>query len=99
MELGPAHDHRVDDPVLLEGEVVLGEDGHALARADGDLALVGLELAREELQEGGLARAVRADDAVAIARGEFEVDVLEEEAFAEGEREFGYAYHGITLFA
>jgi hypothetical protein len=99
LELGPAHDHGIDDAALLEGEVVLGQHRHALARADGYLALVRLDLAGEELEEGGLARAVRPDDSVAVAGSEFEADVLEERALPEGERELGYAYHGKAFFA
>ena len=32
VELRPSHDDGVDDPALLEGEMVLGQDGHAPAR-------------------------------------------------------------------
>ena len=73
----PQHDraqHRLEVVLVL----ILREDGHTLVLAQGHLALVGLDLAREHLQKGGLARAVGADDAVAVAVREFEVDVLEE---------------------
>ena len=79
--------------------MILGQDGHAPALADRYLALVGSELAGKEIEEGRLAGPVRPDDAVAVAGSKFEVDVLEEHAFAEGEREIGYANHGTASFA
>ena len=52
----------------------------AFARILGDLAGVGLEFARKDLEEGRLAGAVRADDSVAVAALEREVHFLEENA-------------------
>ena len=75
--LVPQHDraqHRLEIVLVL----ILRKDGHALVLAQSHFALVGLDLAREHLQKGGLARAVGADDAVAVAAREFEVDVLEQ---------------------
>ena len=62
---------RVEDRLALVGEVVLLEHRHAILRVERDVALRGLEVAGEDAQERGLARAVRADDAVAVARREF----------------------------
>ena len=75
--LVPQHDraqHRLEIVLVL----ILCKDGHTLVLAQSHFALVGLDLAREHLQKGGLARAVGADDAVAVAAREFEVDVLEQ---------------------
>jgi hypothetical protein len=60
--------------------VVLLEDGDAFARILADLAGVGFEFARKDLEEGRLAGAVRADDSVAVATLEGEVHFLEEDA-------------------
>ena len=75
--LVPQHDraqHRLEIVLVL----ILCKDGHTLVFAERHFALVGLDLAREHLQKGGLARAVGADDAVAVAAREFEIDVLEQ---------------------
>ena len=61
-----AHDHRVDDAELVEGELVLLE--HAELLRPDDVALLRLLLAGEQLHEGRLARAVRPGQAIAAAR-------------------------------
>ena len=76
--------------VVVEGEVVLLQHGQSLARGDDDIALVVLELARKYFQEGRLAGAVRADDPVAVARGEFQVNLFEEGLFGKGKGKVGY---------
>ena len=60
------------------------QHGDPLPRADGDIPVIRLDLAGEDLQEGGFAGAVGADEAVAVARGELDVDVLEDDPFAIG---------------
>ena len=54
-----------------------------------DAALVGREVAGEDAQQGGLARAVRPHDADALAGHELEVERQEEEASAERLRDAG----------
>ena len=80
--------------------MVLLQNGHALTGRDDDLARGGLKVAGEHLEEGGLARAVRADDAVAVAGGELDVDVLEERLAAVGKRNILRCNHGdqVLLF-
>ena len=80
-----AHDDGVDDAVGVEGVLVLGEDADLLGADDG--ALLGVDLAGEDLHEGGLAGAVGAGEAVAAASGEGDGDILEEElrAIAHGD--------------
>jgi hypothetical protein len=53
--------------VGVELLAVLVEAGDLQVRAQADRARVGLELARQQLEQGGLAGAVRADDADAVA--------------------------------
>ena len=62
--------------MIVIGVVVLLQDADAFAGRDEDIALRGLELAGQDAQEGGFAGPVRADDAVAFAWDEFDVDVF-----------------------
>ena len=80
-----AHDDGVDDAIGVEGELVLAEDAE-LAGAD-DGALLGVELAGEDLHEGGFAGAVGAGEAVAAAGDEADADIFKEDlgAVAHGD--------------
>ena len=63
----------------VEGvDVVLGEEADAQAGVLGDEAGRGLEVADEEFEDGGFARAVGADDADARVELDVQVDVAEE---------------------
>ncbi len=98
----------------VEGFAVLGEVDDAQVRGGLDGAGVGLEASAvfesfgdrpgDEAQEGGLARAVGAQQAQALAGGEGEVEVFEEELAAqgfadavEGEQAFGFAVGGLEV--
>ena len=63
--LMPQH-HRAQHRLIVVGVLVLHQHGHALVFAQRHLALVRLDLAGKDLQKGRFARAVGADDAVAI---------------------------------
>ena len=63
--------------------MVLAEHGHAFAGRDFQFAAGTFQFAGEHFQEGGFARAVRADHAVAVAFDEFEVDIVKKYALAE----------------
>ena len=78
------HDDGIEDGLLVKGELVLPKDRHALPRAHDDLALVCLDLAGQDLEKGGFSGAVGADQAIAVAGGELDVDVLEEDPFPVG---------------
>ena len=80
---------------LVEGVVILLEHGKALARRDVDRAFRRLDVAREDAQERRLARAVRADDAVAIARRELDAYILEQDALAKLQRQSACTNHKI----
>ena len=84
MQQGISHDHDIQDPIRLVLEMVLFEHRHAGLGRKGYLPRILLYLPGKELEEGGFSGAVRAYDAVAISGGEFEIDVLEKHAFAEG---------------
>ena len=73
----------------VEGvDVVLGEEADAEAGVLGDETRRGLEVADEEFEDGGFARAVGADDADARVELDVQVDVAEERSVgrvAEGD--------------
>ena len=91
-------DNRVEHGLLVVDELVLLEHGDALPRADGHLALIRFLLAGEDAEKGRLAGAVGADQAVAVAMGELDVDVLEDDALAVGQGDVGRLEHGIVSF-
>ena len=64
-------------------EMVLLQNGHPLFLGDDDLAGGGLQIPGEDAEEGGLAGAVGADDAVAVAGNELQLHVLEQGLAAE----------------
>jgi hypothetical protein len=73
--------------------MILFERGHARSLGYDDLAFIVLDFARQYAEKGRLAGAVRPYDAVAIARREFEVYILEEASFPEAQSQVGYRYH------
>ena len=79
------HDDGVEDRFLVKGELVLAQDRHPLPGADGDVALIRLELAGEDLEKGRFSGAVGADEPIAVSRGELDVDVFEDDPLAIGE--------------
>jgi hypothetical protein len=82
VETGMAHNHRLEHGVGVKGEVVLLQHRQPLARGDGDLAGLRFDLAGQDLQEGRLAGTVGANEAVAVARRELNVDVFKKLAVA-----------------
>ena len=78
-----AHHHRIQHGVGVILEVVLLQNGHPLFLGNNDLAGGGLQIPGEDAEEGGLAGAVGADDAVAVAGNELQLHVLEQGLAAE----------------
>ena len=76
------HQNRVEDRKPVIGEVVLLEHRQAFARAEGHVAPRQGHLAAEHFEERGLPRPVGPDHTVAVARGEFEIDILEKNPFS-----------------
>ena len=99
VQLRVAHDHGGERVDLVVGEVVLAQHAQAHVLGDHDPAREGSWSPERQLQEGGLARAVGADQAVAVAGRELDVDVLEQRAAAEVEREAFGGNHGFRLRA
>ncbi len=94
IEPGIAQDDGVQNGILVVLEMILLQNAHALVVRDDDLAGGGLQFPGEDAQEGGLAGAVCADDAVAVAGGELQVHVLEEGLAAEVEAQIVDNDHG-----
>ncbi len=92
--LGLPHHGEVEDDLVVVEEAVLPQDPDARVTPDGHRAVAGRLVPREDLEEGGLPRAVRADQAVAGARVELKRDPLEEGAAAVRLGELGNADHG-----
>jgi hypothetical protein len=75
------------------------QNGHAFGCTEDDVPLVRLQLTGKDIEKRGLAGAVRADDALAVAGSELAVDVLEQDPIAEGESEVADGDHGSTVLA
>ena len=71
-----AHNDRIHHGVFVVLEVVLFQHGHAVFLLDGHGAGGGRQLARDDPKQGGFARAVGSDDAVAVIRLEKQIHVL-----------------------
>ena len=95
--MGVAHDDRVHDGVIVIGVLVLLQNGDPLGGVDGDGAVGGVQLPRQDAQERGLARAVGADDAIAVAGEELQVNVLEQPLTAKLHTEIAYCNHFLLL--
>ncbi len=82
-QLGLAGHHGVEDALLVVGEMVLLEDAELDVAGDVDAPRVPLLAAGEHVEQGGLAGAVGAGDAIALAGVELDACVLEEDLRAE----------------
>ena len=82
---GPVH--HVEDGAAGQQVVALVQHGDPHAAGAGDAAVVGLLHAGQDAQQRGLAGAVGADDADALAVVEPEGDLVEEGARAQRERD------------
>ena len=82
-----AHDHGVKHRELVIFEMVLLQEGKTLSRRDRDIAGGRLQLAGKNLQKRRLSRAVRADYAVALTLGEFDIDMFKKRLFPDTKRD------------
>ena len=76
------HDDGREDRELVKGELVLLKDRNAFAWRHHDIDGRGVDLARQDLKERGLARPIRADQSVTIAGGENDINVGEKFALS-----------------
>ena len=93
-----AHDDGVKHGVIVVQALVLLEYRHTLLCVERDAAARRFELAGEDLYKGGLARAVRADNAVAVAGGELQVYARKQHGRAELHGKVVYRKHMKTPF-
>src|SRR3546814_111811 len=85
-ELQPLGDVFQRVPVLAQRRAVLVEVGHLQLGADADLAGLRLQVAQQQLEQGGLAAAVGADQADAVAAQDGRGKVAHQCTIAERER-------------
>ena len=92
-----AHDDGVHHVIGVVGVLVLLQNRHADVGQDRDLAGGGLQVSGQDLQKGGLAGAVCADDAVAVAPGELEIHMGKQGGPAVLQAQIGNSDHGTLL--
>ena len=73
-----AHDDGVHDGVVIVGVLVLLQNGDPLGGVDLNGAGGRIQLPGEDAQEGGLARPVGADNAIAVAGQKLQIHMLEQ---------------------
>ena len=83
VKAGISHDDGIQHRELVIQALVLLEHRHAALGIQDHTAACGLQLAGEDLDKCGFAGAVGADDAVAVARGELQVDARKQHARPE----------------
>ena len=94
---GVAHNHRIQHRIGIIGKVILLEHGDPLGFGDDDLPGGRLQIPAENPQEGGLACTVGADDAVAVAVGEFQIHIFKEGIAPELKAYVGNSNHGTSF--
>src|SRR3954447_14640283 len=72
------HYHGIHDEAILESELILAQLADTLASVHSSVSGSGLEITPEYFHEGGFTRAVRADEAVAVAVTELDGNVFEQ---------------------
>ena len=82
-QLAMAHHDHVQHAHLFVGELILAQLTDALVDVQAHITASGLQIAAEDLHEGGLATAVCADEAVAVAAAKLDADVLKQRLGAE----------------
>ncbi len=92
------HDDGVEDGVFIKSKLILLQKGDPLLRPNRYGSRVRFRLARQDLEKGGFAGAVGADQAVAVARHELDVDILEDDPLAIGKADVVCADHGDSHF-
>ena len=91
------HDNRRQDFIFIKLKVVLLQNGHTFAGRDHDVARGRLQFAGEHLEESRLAGTVGANNAVAVACGKLDVDILKERLSAVRERNILGCDHGFLV--
>ena len=71
-----AHDNRIQNGILVILEMVLLQEGETLAGRHGDFSLGGFQFAGKNLQKSRFTGTVSTDQAVAVAFGEFDINIF-----------------------
>ena len=97
IEAAVAHDDSLQNLEIIKLEMVLAKDSHALAGGDHNIAGRRFQFAGEDLEERGFSGSVGADDAVAVAGGKLDIDILKEGLAAIGKRYILRCNHGAQV--
>lgn len=90
------HHYRIEYRKGIELVVVLFENRHPFAGRNSHFAGAGVDFARKNFQKGGLSGAVRPNNPIAVARGEFQVNFVEQGTLSVAERKVGYGNHDVN---
>ena len=93
-QLRVAHHHHIQHALVFKGELVLAQLADTVVGIDGHLAAGLLQIAAENLHEGGLAATVGADEPVAVAFAELDGNVFEQGLGPELHGDIGGDDHG-----
>ena len=88
----------VDNGAVVKLEVILTQYRETLAGTENYSAGSRGQLTRKYLHQGRFSRAVSADDAIAMARGECEIHILEEHALSKLHAQVISLYHCLKYF-
>jgi hypothetical protein len=75
---GVAHHHDVEHTYVFVRELILAQLAQAHIRFEHHVAGARFQIAAQDLHEGGLAAAIRTNQAIAVPSPEFDRDVLEQ---------------------
>ncbi len=70
--------HHIQHPLLLVGKLILLEESHAFVGIERDIAGRRLQAARQDFHQRRLARAIRPDQAIAVALPELDRNILKQ---------------------
>ena len=93
-----SHDDGIQNRIFVILEMILFQEGKTLSRSDDDFAAGGFQFAGQNLQERGLARAVGADQAVAVSFCKFDIDIFKQGFLAQTQSYVVCTYHRISSY-
>ena len=73
-----AHEHRFQNREFIEGKLILFQNGQPLTFLHADLASLGFYFTRKYFNECGFSCSIGSNQAIAVARNEFDADIFEE---------------------
>jgi hypothetical protein len=91
------NDDRIEDGFFIKGKLILVEDSDALPGTDGDFASVRLDVTGQDFEKSRFPGTIGTNEAITVARGEFYIDVLENDSFAIGQSDVGCVDHDFSF--